>query len=200
MGRVIVDGVADTENYYSGAWDNNLRDTDAGLKLVLKSCAASSACPLYPGSSASAHAVRNRLDSIIASLNREPLVARNNVTGNYALVDGHTAKALLFGGLYKPIGTAIPALFEALVAAEKGDGAPLLNLSGQADALWRCSSGSGGCGWTRGVNGQEIHVAIACSDADVVRHESLEDITAFYEKIAKTSQFADMWSTHAACS
>ncbi|KAI5114657.1 hypothetical protein M0805_002404, partial [Coniferiporia weirii] len=38
VGRVVIDGVVDSENYFAGLWSNNLRDTDAALLDIFQSC------------------------------------------------------------------------------------------------------------------------------------------------------------------
>ncbi|KAH7099404.1 alpha/beta-hydrolase [Auriculariales sp. MPI-PUGE-AT-0066] len=193
--RIIIDGVVDGENYYAGAWSNNLRDADAGLELAIASCSRSSRCPLFAPTSAfnktsSPSVVRARIESILAALTREPLVARDNATGNYGVVDGATARLRIFRALYNPMQRGMEHIFAALAAAENGDGAPLLRVSGVTNALWRCESGSGSeCGPTAGLPIMEVMAAIACGDGDVVEHNNLEDLEAFY----------DMWAVHTFC-
>ncbi|KZV89506.1 hypothetical protein EXIGLDRAFT_650153 [Exidia glandulosa HHB12029] len=190
VGRVIVDGVADTENYYSGAWDNNLLDTDKDLATVLESCAASSVCPLREKTG---DLVGNRLDAILNNLKTEPIPVRNGSI--YGLVDYSLAHSLIFRALYKPV-TSFPPLFAALAEVEKGNGQPLYTLSGITTSSWRCECSSGGGALPESVG--ETTAAIACGDADVVDHD-LPQLKEHYANMARLSSFADVWHVHAHC-
>ena len=191
-------GVADTENYYAGLWNNNLLDTDAGLHQVLIECSQSSVCPLHESTP---EAVVARIDRIIAELHRSPLVVNDN-KGLYALSGGDLAHKLLFKALYKPAGEGpegMNALFKAFAAAERGDGLPLLQISGRRDSTWRCPGDCGGIPDAEPSFRQEVHVAIACGDGDVIRYDGVSGLKEHYQKLRAMSQFADVWDEHAYC-
>lgn len=175
------------ENYYSAAWDNNLRDADKDLATVLDSCAASSACPLREKSG---DLVGSRLDSILDGLKTAPLPVRNG--SNYGIVDYPLARGLVFQGLYKPV-TQYPPLFAALAEVEKGNGLPLFALSGKADSLWRCD-----CSTDAPASVGETTAAVACGDGDVVTQD-LPQLKQHYANMARQSSFADMWVVHTYC-
>ncbi|EJD44688.1 hypothetical protein AURDEDRAFT_103901 [Auricularia subglabra TFB-10046 SS5] len=189
VGRVIVDGVADTENYYSAAWDNNLRDTDKGLRMTAASCAASSACPLREKTGA---LVEARIQSILENLQTAPLAVRNG--SRYGVADYSLARGLLFRALYKPA-AQMPALFAALAAAERGDGAPLHALGGEALSEWRCACGAGE---PRLAGPPDTTAAVACGDGDVL-DEDLPAMRRHYAKMAEMSSFAEVWVVHSVC-
>ncbi|KAH7067838.1 alpha/beta-hydrolase [Auriculariales sp. MPI-PUGE-AT-0066] len=211
VGRIVMDGVGDAENYYSGAWDNNLIDTDVGLELAISACSNSSACALSHSSPAvsenssrrlSSAAVRERLKNILFALSHNPIATRDALNGNYALVDKSLARKVLFDTLYSPMRGNMARTFSALVAAEHGDGVPLLRLSGLDEALWRCpNSDRPSCGWLQpATDDAEISgIAIACTDAEVVRHDSLNSLREHFQGMARLSQFAELWDMHAYC-
>ncbi|KZV89518.1 hypothetical protein EXIGLDRAFT_721388 [Exidia glandulosa HHB12029] len=182
--------VVDLENYYSGAWDNNLMDTDKALAIVLDSCAASSTCPLHE---ATGKLVSKRLDAILARLKTDPIPVRTSGS-NYGMVDFSLARILLFLGLTEPVG-AYPLIFAALAEVEKGDGDLLYAMSGVKPSSWRCECG----------RGEELALfpavtlaAVACSDADLVR-EDLDQLKQHYANMARLSSFAEYWRIHVYC-
>ncbi|KZV83249.1 hypothetical protein EXIGLDRAFT_656341 [Exidia glandulosa HHB12029] len=190
VGRVIVDGVVDLENYYSGAWDNNLMDADKALAMVLDSCAASSTCPLHE---ATGKLISKRLDAILARLKTDPIPVRTSGS-NYGMVDFSLARTLLFLGLTEPVGT-YPLIFAALAEVEKGNGDLLFAVSGVKASSWQCECGGA----------EELATfpavtlaAVACSDADVVR-EDLDQLKQHYANMARLSNFAEYWRIHVYC-
>ncbi|EJD44705.1 hypothetical protein AURDEDRAFT_166193 [Auricularia subglabra TFB-10046 SS5] len=188
VGRVIVDGVVDTENYYSAAWDNNLIDTDKALRLVIDACVASSACPLHETTS---QLLSSRIDSIFDGLKTAPLTVQDD--SQYGIVTYPLARNLLFDSLYNPINN-MPPLFAALAAAEQGDGAPLYALSGRTESKWRGPCGAEG----KVPPPMETFAAVACSDGDPL-NEDLEEVKRRFAKMAELSSFADVWPYHLAC-
>ncbi|EJD44690.1 hypothetical protein AURDEDRAFT_152061 [Auricularia subglabra TFB-10046 SS5] len=189
VGSVIVDGVVDTENYYSSAWDNNLRDADKAFQMVIDACVASSACPLHESSRERLGA---RINAFFDGLKTAPLTVQNGAT--YGIVTYPIARTLLFRSLYSPI-DQIPPLFTALAAAEKGDGAPLYALTGRTESSWRGPCGAEG----KVLPPIDTTAAVACGDGDAVSDESLEELQTRFAKMAETSSFADFWMIHAAC-
>ncbi|KZV81214.1 hypothetical protein EXIGLDRAFT_686220 [Exidia glandulosa HHB12029] len=184
--RSTHSGVVDTENYYSGAWDNNLMDTDKELSTLFDSCAASSSCPLHEKTG---ELVGQRLDAILQRLKTEPIAVRNGSI--YGLVDYALARERIFRALYKPV-TSFPPLFKAFAEVERGNGQPLYALSELHPSSWRCSCTD------VPESVEETTVAIACGDADVVEHD-LPQLKEHYANMARLSSFADMWTAHAQC-
>ncbi|EJD49761.1 alpha/beta-hydrolase [Auricularia subglabra TFB-10046 SS5] len=188
VGRVILDGVLDAENYYSAAWDNNLRDTDKALQMILDQCVASSACPLRESSS---KLVAARIDAILDGLKTAPLTVQNGSL--YGTVEHGLTRRLVFFSLYDPI-NQYPPLFSALAAAEKGDGAPLYALLGRTESTWR-----GPCDADGQIPAPDDAVAaVACGDADPL-NEDLAGMKQHYAKMAEMSSFAEYWNIHSYC-
>ncbi|KZV84203.1 hypothetical protein EXIGLDRAFT_842389 [Exidia glandulosa HHB12029] len=177
-------GVVDAENYYSGAWDNNLMDTDKELTTLFDSCAASSSCPLHEKTG---ELVSQRLDAILERLKTEPIAVRNGST--YGIVDYALAHERIFRALYKPV-TSLPPLFAAFAEVESGNGQPLYALAELHPSSWRCDCTDAP------ESVEETTVAIACGDADVVNHD-LHQLKKHYANMARLSSFADMWTAHA---
>ncbi|GJE90064.1 alpha/beta hydrolase [Phanerochaete sordida] len=208
VGRLIIDGVADAENYYAGLWSNNLLDTDEALKTVLDACVAAgpSLCALYEPSTKKVHA---RLTAIFDALKKRPLPVYNNITGKeYGLIDYKIARRALFARLYSPYGSTLedptyPAmeLLEALAQAEKGDGLALGRRMGTVPAQTRFSCSCPSEPRPPLVATPDTITAISCSDAGFARAgDTIEDLEAHFVKMRADSEFADQWPFRVSCS
>ncbi|CAG9992175.1 unnamed protein product, partial [Clonostachys byssicola] len=72
IGRFILDGVVDGEDYYGGSWSKSLIDTDKVVDGLISSCLAAGgeACPLYEDSF---EAIEYRLSNILTKLKQHPI-------------------------------------------------------------------------------------------------------------------------------
>ncbi|GJE90062.1 alpha/beta hydrolase [Phanerochaete sordida] len=208
VGRLIIDGVVDAENYYAGLWSNNLLDADKTLKTILDACVAAgpSTCALYEPSTDKVHA---RLTAIFDALKQRPLPVYNNITGKeYGLIDYKIARSALFNRLYSPYpstpeGPTYPImdLLEALAQVEKGDGLALGRWMGivPAQTLFSCNCPSKPR--PPQVLSPEAFTAIACSDSDLARAgDTIEDLEEHFAKMRGDSEFADQWPFRVICS
>ncbi|KAH7068442.1 TAP-like protein-domain-containing protein [Auriculariales sp. MPI-PUGE-AT-0066] len=186
VGRIVVDGIVDLDDYFVGAWSNNLRDADKEIDLVSKACSLSPThCMLYEPSGP---LVRARIERILGNLYKDPLVVFDSdasLNTRYGIVDYGSAKLLLLKMLYSPY-ALFPITANAFAAAEKGDGRPLFNLlypRGMAGSEWRCKA-------DRDPSDDEVPVllsmealgGIACGDAP-----------------PKMSTLGDTWFPHTLC-
>lgn len=73
VGRVVIDGVVDTADYYSGRRLTALQDTDTVLERLGQHChtAGSEHCPLY--TDGGAEKIVQRVRGIVESLKRDPI-------------------------------------------------------------------------------------------------------------------------------
>lgn len=73
VGRVVIDGVLDPTDYYSGSWLKNLQDSDKIIAKFSDYCfeAGPAKCPLYTGTSG--RDVEARVEHIIFDLKTNPL-------------------------------------------------------------------------------------------------------------------------------
>jgi pimeloyl-ACP methyl ester carboxylesterase len=72
IGRFILDGVVDGEDYYEGSWSKSLIDTDKVVDGLISSCLAAGkeACPLYEDSF---EAIEYRLSNILTKLKQHSI-------------------------------------------------------------------------------------------------------------------------------
>jgi pimeloyl-ACP methyl ester carboxylesterase len=221
--RLIVDGVCDTDNYYeskltirplvrrsfitrAAQWSNNLRDTDAGLRLFYEACAAAGpdACALHMST---ADEVQTRTQKIFAGLKQRPIpvVAPVNTTSaqlEYGLVDYKMARSLVFTFLYGPYSNTPRAvnatvLATVLAGAEARNGRPLWDVNKATLTELKC--GCDKSGTPVNMVGRETGLAVACSDGDVVE-DSIDELQTQYEGMAKFSDFAELWGMRVSCS
>ncbi|GJE96257.1 alpha/beta hydrolase [Phanerochaete sordida] len=210
VGRLIIDGVVDADDYYAGSWSNNLIDTDTALRMILDACVAAgpTKCALYESTTDKVHA---RLTSIFDNLKKQPLPIYNSTSGReYGLVDYKLVRTALFMLLYSPNGgTNISAdypaqnFLNALAHVEKGDGLPFGRLTHlvPVEPPFSCSCpGEPGKPTVVPFLWLEASTAIACSDSDAAHaDDTIEDLEEFFEELAKGTEFADQWAVTLAC-
>ncbi|EKM58438.1 uncharacterized protein PHACADRAFT_252753, partial [Phanerochaete carnosa HHB-10118-sp] len=207
--RLIIDGVADAEDYYSGLWSNNLLDTDLALRMILDACVASGPlrCALYESTTDKVH---TRLTAIFDSLKKRPLPVYNSeASKEYGLIDYKLAHRELFMRLHSPYGgleagnASYPTmdLLHALAQVEKGNGLPLARLLGivplQAPFTCQCSDSPRP---PPAYVTADAFVAIACTDSDPARAvDTIEDLEEHFVRLHASSEFADQWPERVYC-
>ncbi|KLO10632.1 hypothetical protein SCHPADRAFT_916291 [Schizopora paradoxa] len=208
VGRVVIDGVVDSENYYAGEssclWSNNLIDTDAALLDICKACvkAGPEKCGLHEDS---AELVLERINKLLDGLKSQPIPvvkksSEHDMTPEYGLVNYETVKSVIFGVLYNTH-TAGAFLFNMLAELEKGNALPWFQMSPARAfrSLLACDCPAPGHELPQFYGLFEHTLAIACGDTPL-ENESLEDVQKVYDDIAKISTFADVWGMHVRCS
>ncbi|KAG8810837.1 hypothetical protein FRC17_002742, partial [Serendipita sp. 399] len=185
VGRLVVDGVVDAEDYYAGLWSTNLRNTDRGLRLVFQQCAESGKeCAL---NAPTAEDVEARYYKILDSLDSNPIIVHaDDFSG---IVIRKYVHAVMFMALYSPYRT-MKLLFEAFRSLEKGDGLPFYQLVGGLIPSLSCNCESKPL---PPVGRQEGQDAILCSDAYSLEadHEAMQK---HFDHLSKISVFGDIWS------
>ncbi|KAH8079799.1 TAP-like protein-domain-containing protein [Cristinia sonorae] len=199
VGRVIIDGVVDAENYYAGLWSNNLRDTDAELFRVYQACAdvGALACPIHEFDADKIHA---RVQGLLKKLRMTPVTFYNDTTGLYGQVDYSVVIRVIFNMLYKPYSKA-QEVFAAISQLERGDAEPIFKLSERATAQGllteQCSCPLASDDFW-GPSGRENLLAIACGDAGPI-HRDIDSLKRYFDDMATTSMFAEAWWPHIGC-
>ncbi|PVG01811.1 alpha/beta-hydrolase [Serendipita vermifera] len=189
VGRIVIDGVMDTEDYYAGTWGSNLKKTDQGLDLVFQQCVeAGDQCALWEPT---AERVKERYLRLERAVDERPVVVR---TKTYmGIYTSRLVKIALFVALYHPYETMKP-LFEAFRELEKGNGVPIYELFAEdIPGPLHCDCGSNPL---TPLGGDETLSAILCSDGQVPMKADLDMMYDHFEKLASMSRFADLWSIH----
>ncbi|KAL6722282.1 hypothetical protein ACLMJK_001389 [Lecanora helva] len=101
--RVILDGVVDTSDYYSGEWLKNLQDTDREMDRFSQYCseAGEKACPLY--STKGPLAIKGKFKSIVETLRNDPIGVSSDKNLAPDLITYTDVKRLISKAVYAPI-------------------------------------------------------------------------------------------------
>ncbi|KAF8994597.1 TAP-like protein-domain-containing protein [Cyathus striatus] len=190
VGRVIIDGVVDAENYFATLWSNNLMDTDKSLQSFFDSCsnAGPERCPFYaptPGD------VARNLTKILNSIHKAPMPVRTE--SSYGLLDYNKLKSAIFNSLYNPY-AAFPRLAQGLADLVAGNATALYKM--EEEPVFQCA-----CGISpdKILDIDEGGAAIRCNDGKSISG-SLESTVDHYNMMTKESQWGENWVvTRIAC-
>lgn len=91
MARVVLDGVDDAYDYYSGSWLGNLLDTDKIADYFYDTCFdGADMCPLWKKGDASGKDIKNRIDRLVSNADANPLsVTQTDGSYNIEVVTGN---------------------------------------------------------------------------------------------------------------
>ncbi|KAF2662120.1 hypothetical protein K491DRAFT_710077 [Lophiostoma macrostomum CBS 122681] len=159
VGRIILDGVVDGEDYYQGKWEANLFDADAAVKSFFTYCyeGGSSSCAFWDESP---EAIEDRWNNVLAKLEAEPITVINTtVVSTPTIVTITDFKNVLLQVPYSP-SVYFPILANVLAELEQGNGDGLALYSGEGASL-QCSDSS-----PLVYNEIEPRFFIACNDAN----------------------------------
>ncbi|ATY62732.1 Peptidase S33 tripeptidyl aminopeptidase-lik [Cordyceps militaris] len=175
VGRLLLDGVADTDDYATGdGWLANTVDTDEMVNRFFRGCydAGADTCPLVRPGDKSGADISRRFWSWVAQLDESPtLVTQRDGGGGggVSVLQSRDLRALLLSALYRPL-TGFAEAAALADQAMRGNTSALYDLvtstSGGplADA---CPVGGGHRNDTAAVVGTpDAQIAILCGDGD----------------------------------
>ncbi|KIW36100.1 hypothetical protein, variant [Exophiala oligosperma] len=180
VGRLVLDGVLDAEDYFNGAWESNLYQSDDALGTFSTYChqAGPNNCSFWGPSSQN---ITDRLDVIISTLRDHPLpVAGVDSEKGPGLATYADLKQLLLWAVYAPV-QRFPELADALKALESGDGSQVMNgldnvvVTDDEDTIIKCVDGYRG--------------------TDLSTLEAYQNYVTLLEK--ESHYFGDAWPTNA---
>ncbi|KAJ7327418.1 TAP-like protein-domain-containing protein [Mycena albidolilacea] len=124
-GRLVIDGVVDSENYFAYEWSNNLIDTNKVWMAFVNGCVAAgpNGCPFFASAAAE---ILASLDKLYASLRARPIPVRTNTS--FGIVDYSTLRFTIFRALYEPY-ALFPPLAEALADLTKDNATALFKMT-----------------------------------------------------------------------
>lgn len=189
VGRVIIDGVYDAEEYAKGTWATNMDDTDTVVKSFYEYCylAGPTKCPLYEPS---IKEVKARIDNIFVSLMDAPVPVPFAPSGP-ALITKDVMHYRFFRALYKPL-TMFTPLANELHAIETHN-VTALEAIVNGTVSYKCECSPGTEPWEADT---EAFYAIACGDAGP-QSESPGDMELHYRNLTSKSPFAaPIWAVH----
>ncbi|KAE9574763.1 Tripeptidyl aminopeptidase [Colletotrichum fructicola] len=199
VGRVIVDGIVDADDYVEGGWRTNLQDTEELLEQFYKTCfAVESKCALYRQSDTKWEDIRSRVSDLVKRLDDEPISVLDgkltHILTGYDVVDAFKRP------LYDPYRKFVP-LAEKLSATVDGNYTLLLNDAVESipELDQACAAPNGtALPSTFGDGGQSI----LCGDAEDHTNLTLAAFSAYVaELVGQSPTFAGYWSQiRVACS
>ncbi|KAI1364060.1 alpha/beta-hydrolase [Xylaria arbuscula] len=146
LGRMVLDGIPDAEQYYDNYWIDSVDQMDEAIETFSTFCHSAGAekCSFWGPSPAN---ITARLDAIISTLQSHPMPisgVQNN--GVPALVTYSDLKALFINTLYLPV-ALFPQMADILHQLEGGDASGLvgrfesiaLGLTSDAGTIIRCA-------------------------------------------------------------
>lgn len=186
VGRVLLDGVVDAEEYSSDVWANSLRDADHIWGRFFDYCAeAGPTCNLYRNGDNPA-SIRQRYEAILLRLDEHPVTFIHPQYFYPHLVRSEYVRRVIFGVLYFPV-QGFPALAMILNWLHEGNYALFAQLV--SDQLPMCALPV-----TFDLLATDATRAVMCADKKRPVNLPLPELRAKYEKMAGISQFADVWS------
>jgi pimeloyl-ACP methyl ester carboxylesterase len=135
VGRMIIDGVMDVQDYYDGSWIPGIQQADDAIRGFCDLCfEAGPKCAFYANDS-SGDAIQARLDAILEDMERDPIPVSDLNAVQFPTVVSHMhLRSMLFSNSYDSFGT-FPILAEVLAQLEARNGTLLAVASGEGFAM-----------------------------------------------------------------
>jgi pimeloyl-ACP methyl ester carboxylesterase len=127
VGRVILDGVLDVQDYYEGGWKTNLFDTDEVLGTFPKYCyeGGPKNCSFWGPSEQN---ITDRLDNILMRIKDHPVPVAGLPDGDTIGLGTYSdLKQSMLEAVYFPT-QAFPILADVLVSLEMGNGSLIVDI------------------------------------------------------------------------
>lgn len=191
VGRVIIDGVYDGNDYRAAQWYTNMEDTDNVLSSFFEFChqAGPLKCPLYAPEVSS---IRDRVNAIFDSISEAPLAIPFSANGPLLLTK-KLLHAHMFRSTYSPL-KLFPPLAQNLLAAEERNLSELNSIGSAFLPIVECDCQPP----DPALRFEEISIfsAIACGDA-ITAPEDPEVYRRFFKNLAEKSAFASqIWGRY----
>ncbi|KAF2794937.1 hypothetical protein K505DRAFT_303100 [Melanomma pulvis-pyrius CBS 109.77] len=190
IGRMILDGVVDGEDYYQGKWAANLPDSDAAIESFFKYCyeGGEKACAFWDESP---EAIEARFTAVIEDLSVNPITVTDpNFVQRPAIVTITDFKTALVSVPYSP-SAYFPFLAQVLAGLENRNGSLLATFSGEGARIDECSTDDES-------NAQQIEPRyyIACNDAnDRFNLSTIEAWTEHVDTLVDESKYlGEAWA------
>lgn len=121
MGRVILDGVVDIQDYMTARWSKNLQDTDKIIDYFYDSCfEVTTDCALWKESDTSGLDIKNRVNEFTADLDANPrTVVPDDGESTVRVVTGNDIRMTFTAPVYAPIPVGFTWLALAIAEALK---------------------------------------------------------------------------------
>lgn len=205
VGRIVLDGVADADDFVRTGWKTNLQDSEKTLASFWEYCFTGGfQCPLYATADNSPAAIAARVGDVLAQLRREPRPI--TYRGTSALVTYSDLRNLIFETLYDPWGNStsnpgydvLANIFATLLLPEDDNadkvaevvGPYIPSLTGLSGSESGNNGGESRCGWIPPARSSKLEAspAVFCTDGVAsARNDTFEDFAAKYRLLSSQS-------------
>ncbi|KAH6640234.1 TAP-like protein-domain-containing protein [Chaetomium tenue] len=169
VGRMVVDGIADAEDFNLGQRAKNINDAEDAVDALYRTCFdAGELCPLYQTTDTSAASIRARVDALIQDLEENPVPAIHN--GRVYLVTSLFIREEIRQSLYTPIPKFDP-LSRSLAGALAGNFSLILSNPAVLGTDTRpavCTEPPSTSPSDAFTNSFEANLGIACGDSQAL--------------------------------
>ncbi|GAA5947973.1 hypothetical protein JCM3775_001144 [Rhodotorula graminis] len=202
VGRVVLDGVSDSQTYTNDLLEwgrSGMHDTRKVIEGFFSSCAESGprGCAFAPRDNSTGEALEKRYDALLERLRDEPMPVGASAVGPGVLT-ASDVQYTMFHSLYAP--KTWPHLAQLLADTERGNGSDLFAAANSA-ALSPSRTPSSVKHWPfRRPSGgfSSSTAAIMCSDTDpaALRNSTVRGVWDYMNELARTtrSPTADIWT------
>ncbi|KAK0210444.1 TAP-like protein-domain-containing protein [Desarmillaria ectypa] len=186
VGRIIIDGVVDADDYYATLWSNNLEDSNKTLQAFFDGCfeAGPQNCPFYADSP---KAISDRLEALYENIRTNPIPV--TLESLYGVLDYPSLRMIIFTSLYAPR-TTYAILAQALADLELDNGTLLFKMMAPFYEGFQCSCDPS---MTAFASVRDSLTAIMCNDGAPVPR-SLKAAQAHYDRMTAASDWGSMWA------
>ncbi|KZF21501.1 hypothetical protein L228DRAFT_248214 [Xylona heveae TC161] len=200
VGRVVIDGVVDTPDYYQGGWLHNLQDSDLIVDKFCEYCskAGPDHCPFY--TEGGAEGVKTRFERVLSSLKKQPIGVPANAAEGAEIVTWTDARVLIMNSLYVPY-EQFPVVAQILLETEQGNGTSLARIKrsrrSPACPNTECRRAEPYSQWCMrpGENNFEVKAGILCTDGESLLDDTREDFESYLSELRRQSKWVgDIWA------
>lgn len=204
VGRLVLDGVVDAEQYYFGPWFANLQDSDKILSRFFEHCfdAGPDRCSYY--NAAGADAIRQEYESLLTHIFDHPIGVPCTSSRGPDVITWSDVKSTVRLGMYMPI-AFFPIIAELLADVGRGNGSLMADFkqsmggSGLSCPSPTCKAAgpyTPACN-AAGTTDYDASLAILCSDIDATFADVNETgFQMYWHKLQGQSKVLGDWWAH----
>jgi len=204
VGRMVLDGVVDAQQYYFGPWMANLQDSDKILERFFSYCAEAGPdlCTYYsPGG---ADTIRAEYNQLLVDIFDHPVGVPSTATRGPDVITWSDVKSTVRLGMYMPI-AFFPIISELLADIRRGNGSPMADFK-QSMHGFEISCPSPECKIAgpytpecnaAGSNNYDAAMAILCSDLDATFADTNKTgFQVYWHALQQQSSVLGDWWAH----
>ncbi|KAL7621449.1 hypothetical protein AAE478_008771 [Parahypoxylon ruwenzoriense] len=191
VGRMVLEGVVDAQDYHEGKWEKNLFDSQEALDYLWQTCfRAGPNCALYQPNDTSPDSIRRRFYAFLSDLDDAPASYVSESSSSIELLTRQDVTNTVLGALFLPL-SGFPSIADVLAQAMRGDYAALYNSLGLPQSSSSCAPAPASAyTW-----GQDAMFSIACGDSVPQTNTTTAEFEAYVARLAADSpDFGPNWT------